>query len=137
MYSNCCCSCSFKPEIIKIGQLSHKIYSNNIWNFQESITILNACTKKSGNLLKALRIYVAVLGLWAWHISPLSRSITGLNWEFFFSQIGYHSLLYYLCITGERIVGFLPFPKGISSVWNANRLVLNLYFVHQTYFLWW
>ena len=32
------------------------MYSNNIVNFQESTTILNACTKKSGNLLKAPRI---------------------------------------------------------------------------------
>ena len=53
VYSNCCCSCSFKPEIIKIGQSSHKMYSNNILNFQKSTTILNACTKKSGNLLNA------------------------------------------------------------------------------------
>ena len=53
VYSNCCCSCWFKPEIIKIGQSSHKTYSNNILNFQESTTILNASTKKSGNLLKA------------------------------------------------------------------------------------
>ena len=52
MYSNFCCSCSFKPEIIKIGQSSHKMYSNNILHFQESTTILNACTQKSGNLLK-------------------------------------------------------------------------------------
>ena len=54
VYSNCCCSCSYEPEIIKIGQPSHKIYSNNIVNFQESTAILNACTKKkSGILLKA------------------------------------------------------------------------------------
>ena len=33
------------------------MYSNNIVNFQESTTILNAFTKKSGNLLNALRIY--------------------------------------------------------------------------------
>ena len=46
VYSNCCCSCSFKPEIIKIGQSSHEMYSNNILNFQESPTILNAYTKK-------------------------------------------------------------------------------------------
>ena len=46
VYSNCCCSCLFEPEIIKIGQSSHKMYSNNIVNFQESTTILNACTKK-------------------------------------------------------------------------------------------
>ena len=42
VYSNCCCSCSFER-----GQSSHKMYSNNIVNFQESMTILNACTKKS------------------------------------------------------------------------------------------
>ena len=46
MYSICCCSCSFEPEIINIDQSSHKVYSNNILNFQESTTILNACTKK-------------------------------------------------------------------------------------------
>ena len=58
VYSNCCCSCSFEPEIIKIGQSSHKMYSNNIVNFQVFTTILNACTKKSRNLLKAPRIYI-------------------------------------------------------------------------------
>ena len=58
MYSNCCCSCSFEPEMIKIGQSSHKMYNNNTLNFQESTTILNACTKKSGNLLKAPCIYI-------------------------------------------------------------------------------
>ena len=47
VYSNSCCSCSFEREIIKIGQSSHKMYSNNILNFQESTTILNVCTKKS------------------------------------------------------------------------------------------
>ena len=38
VYSNCCCNSSFEPEIIKIGQLSRKMYSN-IVNFQESTTI--------------------------------------------------------------------------------------------------
>ena len=33
VYSNSCRSCSFEPEIIKIGQSSHKMYSNNIVNF--------------------------------------------------------------------------------------------------------
>ena len=55
VYSNSCCSCPFEPEIIKIGPSSHKMYSNNILNFQESMTILHACTKKSGNLLNAPR----------------------------------------------------------------------------------
>ena len=53
VYSNCCCSCLLEPEIIKISLSSHKMYSNNIVNFQESTTILNVWTKKSGNLLNS------------------------------------------------------------------------------------
>ena len=45
VYSNSCCSCSFESEIIKIGWSSHKMYTNNIPNFQVSTTISNACTK--------------------------------------------------------------------------------------------
>ena len=55
VYSNSCSSCSFEPEILIIGQSSHKMYSNNILSFQESTIILNAFTKKSGNLFKAPR----------------------------------------------------------------------------------
>ena len=33
------------------------MYSNKILNFQDSTTILNACTKKSDNLLKAPHIF--------------------------------------------------------------------------------
>ena len=56
--SNSCCNSSFEPEIIKIGQSYHKMYSNNIVNFQESTTILNILyEKKSGNLSYAPRIY--------------------------------------------------------------------------------
>ena len=51
VYSNYCCSCSFEPEIIKIGQSSHKMYSNNIMNFQEATTILNAHSKKVRKLI--------------------------------------------------------------------------------------
>ena len=51
--SNCWCNYSFEPQNIKIGLSSYNMYSNNIQNFQESTTILNDCTKKSGNLLKA------------------------------------------------------------------------------------
>ena len=45
VYSNFCSSCSFEPAIIKIGQSSDDMYNNNIPNFQESMTILNACKK--------------------------------------------------------------------------------------------
>ena len=60
VYSNCCCSCSFEPEIIKIGRSSYKIDSNNIVNFQESTPILNAPTKKSGKLLNTPRIHIYI-----------------------------------------------------------------------------
>ena len=52
VYSNSYCSWSFELEIIKIDQSSHKMYSNNIVNFQESTTILNACTKKVWKLIE-------------------------------------------------------------------------------------
>ena len=51
VYSNSYCSCLFKSEIIKIGQSSHKMYSNNIVNFQESTTILNANRKNVRKLI--------------------------------------------------------------------------------------
>ena len=50
VYSNCCCNCSFESEIIKIGQSSHKMYSNNIMNFQETTAIWNSWTKKKKSL---------------------------------------------------------------------------------------
>ena len=55
VYSYSCCSSSFEAEIIKIGQSSHKMYSNNIVNFQESRTILNACTQKVWKLIEGTR----------------------------------------------------------------------------------
>ena len=41
VYSNRCCSCSFELKIIEIGQSFHKMYNNNLQDFQESTTILN------------------------------------------------------------------------------------------------
>ena len=61
VYSYSCWSCWFEPEILKIGQSSHKMYSNNILNFQESTTILNTQTKKSGNLLKAPSMFKCLI----------------------------------------------------------------------------
>ena len=58
VYSSYCCSCLFERGIIEIGESSHNMYCNNIVNFLGSTTILNACTKKSGILLNALRICI-------------------------------------------------------------------------------
>ncbi len=44
----------------KIGRSSYKKYSNNILNFQESKTISNAHTKKSGNLFNDPRVCVCM-----------------------------------------------------------------------------
>ena len=52
MYSNSCYSCSFESEIIKIGQSSRKMYSNNTINLQESTSILDPCTKKVWKLIE-------------------------------------------------------------------------------------
>ena len=60
VYSNCYCCCWFEPEFMKIGQSSHKMYSNNILNIQELTTILNAQTKKSVNLLNAPHIITKI-----------------------------------------------------------------------------
>ena len=57
-YSNCCFSSSFQSDIIKIGQPSHKMYSNNILTSQESTTILNACTKKTLDTYWRHHVYV-------------------------------------------------------------------------------
>ena len=49
-------------------------------------------------------------------------SLTGLNSEFSFSKTSCltkaeePSLPYYLPIAGRRIIGFIPFPKGISTM---------------------
>ena len=51
VYSKSCRSCTFQPEIIKIGHSSHKMYTNNILNFKESMTVSNAHTKKVWKLI--------------------------------------------------------------------------------------
>ena len=70
VYSNCCCSCSFEPEIIRISQSSHKVYSNNIVNLQESATILNAYTKKVWKLIEG----TSYMRLWIyWRFTPVNE----------------------------------------------------------------
>ena len=58
VYSNSSCSSLFEAEIIKIGQSSHKMYSNKLLNFQESTTILNPCTKKVWNLIECTTYFI-------------------------------------------------------------------------------
>ena len=53
VYSNSYCSCSFEAEIIRISQSSHKMYSNNILNFQE-------CKKKSLETYWRHHVYIYI-----------------------------------------------------------------------------
>ena len=79
VYSNFCCSCSFEAEIIKIGQSSHKMYSNNILNYQESMTILNACPKKVWKLIE-FTTYIYIYH--HHHVMPLARISLTLSRHF-------------------------------------------------------
>ena len=110
VYSNCCCNCSFETEIIKIGQSSHKMYSNNILNFQESTTILNACTKKSGSLLKAPRIYIV----------KISAKIeeNRLSWVFIYFLKSFGLKMLHQTMTGKIYLAYIklslvPYKRGV------------------------
>ena len=79
VYSNCCCRCSFEAEIIKIGQSSYKMYSNNILYFQESTTILNACTKIVWKRIECnthIYICVCVINLFPFLMSASSSIVS-------------------------------------------------------------
>ena len=60
VYFNSYWSCLFEPEIIKVGQTSHKMYNNNIVNFHESTTILHARMKKSLETYHILLVYIYI-----------------------------------------------------------------------------
>ena len=78
VYSNCCCSCSFKREILKIAQSSHKIYSNNNLNFEESTIILNAYIKKGWKLIEYTTYFVLLAAIRALLFFQRSQTIVFL-----------------------------------------------------------
>ena len=101
-----CCSSSFEAEIIKISQSFYKMYSNNILNFT---TILNACTKKSGNLLKAPRKRIGWL-------EYLRYTLASFKHPFFYIS--------YCVFVGEFCVNF-----KVSSRYKSSKFLClkNLY----------
>ena len=148
VYSNCCCSCSFEPEIIKIDQSSHKMHSNGILNFQVSMAILKAQRKKSGNLSYASRILVFITGNFRFSQSNL------VTWQIIQCRVRYNNLMKIefktnskvslkanvktwidssmfcptLCYirTKVRIKWVHAYSKGFSQMWKANNLVQDL-----------
>ena len=111
MYSNCCCSCSFEPKILKIGQSSHKMYSNNILNFQESMTISNAHSKK----------------VWKLIVSTLYCR-QKLGFSYFFQRIISLSLFIYHAV---------DFVSSDAWILRSSKICmgryLTIYFVNQTF----
>ena len=121
VYSNCCSSFSFDPEIMKIFQSYHDMYSNNILSFQESTSILNACTKKSGNVLKALRHHRnPPLRVGCDTRSVFKLCLTCPISEFSFSLSACHcrlkgsNLLYCLLIAGRKLVKCIFFSSELA-----------------------
>ena len=122
VYSNCCCSCSFEPEIIKIGQSSHKMYSNKILNFQESTTILNACPKKKKGW--KLIEYTTSLSL---DIKILTR---------FLSLRVFGLLSSYLLLLPQRFGRYVLRPSsGICQTREPSRNFV-LYWIHGGHLFW-
>ena len=103
VYSNSCSSCSFEPEIMKIGQSSHKMYGNNILNFQESMTILNAHTKKVRKHIVFICLFVCLFTIYL--------SCVSLHKVTIFCFYGTHSFLVlaYLFYTARKIYSVFHF----------------------------
>ena len=92
VYTSCFCSCWFEPEIIKIGQSSYMMYSNNTLNIQESTIILNACTK-------SLETY------WMHHV--FARSSSSAFYSLVIVSVEYYLLLVLIFIV--NLVGMIYF----------------------------
>ena len=116
VYSNCCCSCSFEPEIIKIGQLSYKMYSNNLLNFQESTTILNACTK-------SLETY------WRHHVHTHTHTYIYIYIHIYIYVWIYNPEILCLCNSIKILSSFLisTLVSGFNSWMNLPKLSRTLY----------
>ena len=128
VYSNCCCSCWYELEIIKIGQSSHKIYSNNILNVQVSMSILTACIKTSGNLLNVSRINKWIYMRWYRciyiyiyiYIYIMSRCQHGSPWPSLATIVHYSREVFKAtsCIGRELLyVGYCWLSCLCSSMW--------------------
>ena len=62
-------------KLYKVGLSSHNVYINNILNFQESMTILNARTKKVLKLIVCTS-YIYKATLWLTPTIPLYSSLS-------------------------------------------------------------
>ena len=96
VYSNSCCSCLFKPEIIKISQSSHLSFT--LWLFYTRVmfehllrdTLRNACARFRGRQWCKLRVvtlsklfFLAIreekIPLWLGYSSAISKARTTIK----------------------------------------------------------
>ena len=67
VYSNCCCSCWFEPEIIKIGQSSYEMYSNT--EFLRVYDNFKCLYKKCQETYCMHHVYAYIyMWPWAWQL---------------------------------------------------------------------
>ena len=133
VYSNCCCSCSFEAEIMKIGQSSHEIYNNNIENFQESTTTWNAHTKKVWKLIVCTS-YKATHNVWGW--DPRGWSICDLvikvvRWPLTLHFKAYCAELAVREAQSDQLAGHTQEPTWLSCLYSSN----SSYGKHVTHFI--
>ena len=132
VYSDCCCSCWFKPEIIKIDQSSHKMYCNNMLNFQESTPILNGCTINVWKLIEATAYLSNCSTIrQMWHkvnssvdISDVDGSLLGLTTLSSLTRPTLRKLLgFYLSIFPPKNIGqCLHYVKTVFSETQINTV---------------
>ena len=84
VYSNSCRRCSFEPEIIKIGQSSCKMCSNNIVNFEESTTILNAHPKTIWKLIVCTSYFFLFVSILFFDLPCQQSRLFGRFFYFYF-----------------------------------------------------
>ena len=92
VYSNSCCSCSFEPEIIKISQSSHKMYSNNILNFWRVYDNFKCLSKKVWKLIEGTTYPYTCRFMWLYNISWLLILFSELNSSFLFKHVAFCKL---------------------------------------------
>ena len=147
VYSNSSCSCSFESEIIEICKSSHKMYSNDIQNFQECTTILNAHTKNVEKLIVCIAYILKTF--WVGVFCPffiISKRLHCYTLQLSFnrnvfrrapltiinSNLFSHLGCMYLNISGASLFGWLVWFYGISTI--VGYLMQNTFYTYTQFY---
>ena len=127
VYSNCCCSCSFEAEIIKIGHSSHKIYSNKILNFQESKTIINAHTKKVWKLILCTSYIYIYIYIYIYMCVCVCVCVCVYVWV---------CVCVCVCVSG-RCTDFRKNSSDSAIKWQSSEISEQFYIPWSEYLIYW